>query len=200
MRIALVRHGQTDWNAAARVQGATDVPLNDTGRQQAREAAELIAASGQRWEGLVASPLERARVTAEIIGEALSIPMLGTYEGLRERQYGVIEGLNVFEARKTYSVNGEWEGEGVELIDDLRARALQAIDAAATEHPVDGLLIVAHGTLIRSVVDLLTGLRTQSIPNTASVLLEGQPGNWRVTDGIVLADEEPLQPAAPLQK
>ena len=200
MRIALVRHGQTDWNAAARVQGATDVPLNDTGRQQAREAADLIAASGQRWEGLVASPLERARVTAEIIGEALSIPMLGTYEGLRERQYGVIEGLNVFEARKTYSVNGEWEGEGVELIDDLRARALQAIDAAATEHPVDGLLIVAHGTLIRSVVDLLTGLRTQSIPNTASVLLEGQPGNWRVTDGIVLADEEPLQPAAPLQK
>ena len=188
MRIALVRHGQTDWNAAQRVQGATDVPLNERGRIQAQEAADRLREEGDRWEGIVASPLERASVTGEIIAEALAVPMLGTYDDLRERQYGVVEGLNVFEARKQYSVDGEWAGPGVELIEDLRERAMRAIDLAATEHPIDGLLIVAHGTLIRSVVDLLTGERTQSIPNAASVRLEGEPGRWSVTAGIVPAD------------
>ncbi|SJM64629.1 histidine phosphatase family protein [Agrococcus casei] len=188
MRIALVRHGQTDWNAAQRVQGATDVPLNDRGRIQAQEAGERLRDEGDLWEGVVASPLDRASVTAEIIADVLGLPMLGTYDDLAERQYGVVEGLNVFEARKQYSVGGEWVGPGVELFEHLQERALRAIDLAATEHPIDGLLIVAHGTLIRSVVDLLTGERTQSIPNAASVRLEGEPGRWSVTAGIVPAD------------
>lgn len=189
MRIALVRHGQTDWNLEGRLQGASDIPLNQTGIDQAGEAGRHLLNAGQRWEGVVSSPLSRARDTATIIAEILGAPMLGTIDELRERDYGPAEGMIDADAYKRFHVSGEWVGDGIELFDRLQERAMRAIDAAATEHPVDGLLIVAHGTLIRSVVDLLTGLRTRSIPNAASVLLEGEPGTWRVTDGIVLADD-----------
>ena len=51
---ALVRHGQTDWNAERRLQGATDIPLNDVGREQAREAVSVL--SGYEWDAVVSSP------------------------------------------------------------------------------------------------------------------------------------------------
>lgn len=187
VRIALVRHGQTDWNLEGRLQGASDIPLNDTGRQQAADAADLLRAEGQRWEGITSSPLSRARDTAHIIGESLGIPVFEPIEPLKERDYGPAEGMIDAEAYRRFHVDGEWVGDGIEPFDELQERALRALDLAATEHPIDGLLVVAHGTLIRSIVDALTGERTKSIPNAASVHLEGEPGRWQVIAGIVPA-------------
>ena len=76
--LALVRHGQTDWNKERRFQGSSEVPLNPTGIEQARAAAEALrtdAASrwGSPWDVILTSPQLRARETAEIIAEHLSL-------------------------------------------------------------------------------------------------------------------------------
>ena len=87
---ALVRHGETEWNRARRIQGSTDIPLNDTGRQQAGAAGQLLAPHA--WSRIVASPLSRAEETATIIATqaGLGRPDL---DALRtERNYGEAAG------------------------------------------------------------------------------------------------------------
>jgi len=72
--LLLVRHGETDWNAAGRLQGHTDRPLSDHGREQARRLADELA--GEDLEAIYASDLARARETAEIVGERLQLPVV----------------------------------------------------------------------------------------------------------------------------
>src|SRR5215472_10274815 len=84
-----LRHGETDWNARGISQGNVDIPLNATGLAQARSAAERLRNRG--IASIVASPLSRARVTAEIAGEALGLPVAVDAD-LREVSFGVQEG------------------------------------------------------------------------------------------------------------
>ncbi|MDP9116224.1 MAG: histidine phosphatase family protein, partial [Actinomycetota bacterium] len=74
---AFIRHGQTDWNRDDKLQGSSDIPLNEVGRQQAREAAAHLGHGG--WQVVVSSPLVRARETAEIIAGELAIELGGGY-------------------------------------------------------------------------------------------------------------------------
>src|SRR5579883_2314353 len=87
----LARHGQTDWNAEGRWQRWTDVPLNATGRAQARVLASVVQSLG--IGGVVSSDLTRAKETAHIVAEALAVPFVGADPDLRERGFGVFEGL-----------------------------------------------------------------------------------------------------------
>ena len=87
---AFIRHGQTDWNRDDRLQGSSDIPLNDAGRAQAHEAADLLRDEG--WQVIVSSPLVRARETAQIIADDLGIELGMSYPELVERDYGVHEG------------------------------------------------------------------------------------------------------------
>ena len=93
--LALIRHGQTDWNLDGLMQGRTDIPLNDTGREQALVAASAL--SGERWDAVVSSPLVRARETAELIATALGVPLGGSYDELVEQDFGAAEGTPVSE-------------------------------------------------------------------------------------------------------
>ena len=88
---ALVRHGQTDWNAERRLQGATDIPLNDVGREQAREAVATLA--DYQWDAIVSSPLSRAAETADLIAEGLGLTVARRIPELIERSFGPAEGL-----------------------------------------------------------------------------------------------------------
>ena len=90
MTFAFIRHGQTEWNRELRLQGSSDIPLNDTGREQAREAVGVL--SGTRWDAVVSSPLSRARETAQIIADGLGITLGESYDELVERHYGDGEG------------------------------------------------------------------------------------------------------------
>lgn len=87
--ILLIRHGETAWNAIKRLQGHLDIPLNDTGLQQA--AALGLSLQNEALTALVSSDLQRARQTAEQISQAQNIA-LKIDAGLRERCYGAFEG------------------------------------------------------------------------------------------------------------
>ncbi|WOF24473.1 histidine phosphatase family protein [Microbacterium betulae] len=154
--ITLVRHGQTDWNLLGRVQGRTDIPLNDTGREQARAAAEALRDGG--YTAIVASPLTRAKETAEIIANALGLAHPVLFDGLVERDYASAEGLT---AEDLSALRRRAMGADAETDEDVAARAVDALRSAATAHADAGsagpLIAVAHGGLIRVLIAVASG-------------------------------------------
>jgi broad specificity phosphatase PhoE len=186
MEIALVRHGQTDFNRDGRLQGTSDIPLNETGIAQAHAAARLLAdgpSSGARWDAVVSSPLLRAAVTADIIAAELGLEVEDRYPSLIERSYGEAEGLTKEEAVERFGT--DWPGE--EDFGDLQRRAVAAVDDVAGRSGADALVIVTHGTFIRAFADHVTRRETRTPDNAHSVRCSGGPGAWRVVDGLVLA-------------
>ena len=97
--LILWRHGQTDYNSQGRIQGRVDVPLNETGRDQARRAAEDIAALGPTR--IVSSPLTRARDTAEALASRTGLSV-EIDEGLAEKSFGDWEGLKAADIKKQW--------------------------------------------------------------------------------------------------
>ena len=91
MELYVARHGETEWNAAARLCGRTDLPLNERGRQQAVVLAETLAALDRRFDLIIASPLTRAQQTAAIVSEKLGLAV-ETDDRLIEQNYGAYEG------------------------------------------------------------------------------------------------------------
>lgn len=143
-----VRHGESTWNAERQVQGQTDVPLSETGLAQAREAAVRIA--GKPVGAVFASPLERARHTAEIINEALGLPMT-LIDDLMEARLGVLEG-QIYGDDVTHWDRGI-APEGAESHADFFTRAIGGINQALVgwDRPDALPLIVAHGGVFRAV-------------------------------------------------
>ncbi len=165
--LTLVRHGETDWNRDRRIQGSTDIPLNDTGRAQARDAAAALALQLSPAPGrpplVVASDLSRARETAEIIAAELGVPAPRLYAGLRERAYGAAEGLDSTEFAARW---GDWhtaEVPGAEPWPHLRERGLKALAAVVRDARRDtapaaaSVIVVTHGALIRELIRHATG-------------------------------------------
>jgi broad specificity phosphatase PhoE len=159
-QLTLIRHGETDWNRDRRIQGSTDIPLNDTGRAQARDAALRLRETLDPRHPVVvaASDLSRARETAEIIADALGVAHPHLYASLRERSYGEAEGIDSAEFAARW---GDWhtaEVPGAEPWADLRARALagmrEVVDDVRRETApaAASVVIVAHGALIREVL------------------------------------------------
>ena len=96
-----LRHGQTMWNVEGRFQGHTDIPLNEVGLSQARDAATVLARCPV--DLIIASPLIRARRTAEIVAVHLGKPLLLDDE-LKERHFGAFEGLVVNEVKAQFAL------------------------------------------------------------------------------------------------
>jgi uncharacterized phosphatase len=149
--LGLLRHGQTDWNIDLRLQGSTDIPLNETGKEQARQAA--LALNPEDWDLIIASPLSRARDTAQIIAQELSMNVVIVPE-LIERSFGAAEGLDHASWRKLYESHVSIEG--LESLDDLRARTHLLLDLIANEYSGQRVLAVSHGAFIRKVLTIVT--------------------------------------------
>ena len=99
-QLFLVRHGETDWNRQRRIQGRTDIPLNETGREQARMTGLRLAA--RSWSGLLASPLSRATETAAIIGRQVGLGDPEPVPALVERDYGEAEGMDWLQIERRF--------------------------------------------------------------------------------------------------
>ncbi|TFD32228.1 histidine phosphatase family protein [Cryobacterium sp. TMT1-19] len=148
---ALIRHGQTDWNAALRIQGHSDIPLNDTGRGQAADAVGHLAA--QEWDFIVSSPLSRAAETADLIARGLGLTVTGRIPGIVERNYGSAEGLSAGPELDALRVPGGPTGiggfHGAETEASVADRGVEALQLLARNHPGARIIVVSHGTLIR---------------------------------------------------
>jgi broad specificity phosphatase PhoE len=154
-----LRHGETDWNLQGLSQGNVDIPLNQTGLAQARTAAELLRNRG--ITSIVASPLSRARVTAEIVGEALDLPVTIEPE-LREVSWGVREGQPMADWFHTW-ITGHTVPEGAESFEALRRRVVSGLNRAVGQPPA--VLVVAHGGVFRAVraaMSLEAAMRTRN--------------------------------------
>lgn len=178
-RILAIRHGETAWNVATRIQGHLDIPLNDTGLQQARWLAQALAGRDE-LHAVYASDLARAHVTAQTIAEATGLAVT-THRGLRERAFGDFQGRTFAEieaelpehAHHWRKRSPEWAppGEG-ESLQVLRDRVLATVNELASRHVGEQIALVAHGgvmdVLYRAATRLdLQAPRTWLLPNTA---------------------------------
>ncbi|MPZ63179.1 MAG: histidine phosphatase family protein [Propionibacteriales bacterium] len=148
--LLLVRHGESTWNAAGRVQGQTASPeLTDLGRRQAAAVAAKLLGRGPRR--LLTSDLVRARQSAEIIGKALRLepeadPLL------RERHYGAWQGMNIADAvrvARSLADHQRLPGGGESLIDVRRRWRTLLAELRGALGPV---VLVTHGNLIAEAV------------------------------------------------
>ncbi|MFG1892022.1 histidine phosphatase family protein [Micromonospora sp. NPDC049051] len=160
-RLIIWRHGNTDWNAANRIQGQTDVPLNDLGREQARSAAPLLA--GLRPDAIVASDLSRAADTAAALAALTGLPVR-TDPRLRERHFGSWQGLAITEAAERHPDEfARWRagdpdpGAGIETLDDLGKRVGAALSDAADAVPGGTVVVATHGGAARQGCGHLLG-------------------------------------------
>jgi broad specificity phosphatase PhoE len=154
--LLLVRHGETDWNAEGRLQGHSDRPLNDHGRQQAKALADRLA--GESIDAIYASDLARAKETAEIVGERLGLPVVIDAD-LREKNWGNWEGLTGDER-----LNVEYAGETTE---EHRERTLRAVERIRERHPGQRIVVVTHGGSLRRIQAAVNGVAEPVIENCA---------------------------------
>ena len=189
-RILLVRHGETDWNASGRIQGHSDTPLNAAGRQQAQRVAQRLAREPIR--ALYSSDLSRAFETATIIGVPLGLTVVASPR-LRERQYGVWEGLTSAEIQARYPEQfAIWRARSTDFAppqgetrSQLLTRALAELQTIARRHVSEVVVVVTHGglcyVLINHILGSVDGDRREFTFGNASIhTLEVSGNQWSV--------------------
>ena len=178
--ILLVRHGETDWNAERRVQGKTDRPLNDTGRQQARTVAAQLA--GVPLAAVYSSDLSRALETARVVADAHELSVTSMPE-LRERDFGTWEGLTDEEILMRFpeARTGPW-GDA-ETRDELAARVLSALRGISENHAGETVLVVTHGGPLRAMLAHVSGDGSGPIANCHVLELVVRDGDFESVVG-----------------
>lgn len=160
-RLIVWRHGNTDWNATHRVQGQTDVGLNELGRRQAVDAAEILVRT--KPDAIVSSDLQRAADTAAALA-ALTGLSISYDKRLRERYFGAWQGHTMTEVAELFPdqharwTGGQEVGGDVETLDELGRRVSEALlDAAALASPGGTVVVATHGAAARQGVGHLLG-------------------------------------------
>lgn len=178
-KLFLARHGQTDWNKERRMQGSGDMPLNDTGREQAHRAAESL--KHENIGAIFSSDLIRAHETAQIIEEALPERQdIILDQRLRERHMGEAEGMLIDEALKQYPSLSRYEDKPVdnESYKEVEERMWEAVSEYLTNHPGKNVLVVSHGAAIRTLLRRIKNVDPESImtigrvPNATPIAID----------------------------
>ena len=156
--VLLVRHGQTEWNRVERFRGRVDVPLNETGLQQAEATGRRVAAEW-RPNAVYSSPLSRATRTAEAIGRHTGVAV-EIHPGLADIDYGDWHGLTPEEARSRWpELVDLWyiapqlaHIPGGETLADLRVRAMKTVDELTSRHAGQTIVLVGHTVINRIIL------------------------------------------------
>jgi glucosyl-3-phosphoglycerate phosphatase len=172
-RLILWRHGNTDWNSENRVQGQTDVPLNELGRRQAAQAAPKLAAL--RPDAIVASDATRAADTAAALAELTGLPVRHDVR-LRERFYGQWQGLTMTEIGERFpDEHARWRagapspGCGIESLDDMGKRMVEVLQEAADATPGGLTVLATHGGVARQGCGMMLGWPPEAVRTLGSL-------------------------------
>jgi probable phosphoglycerate mutase len=163
-RFILVRHGQTEWNRVERFRGRADVPLNDTGLSQAEATGRRVAAEWQPV-AIYTSPLSRSVKTAEAIARHYAL-QVQPHPGLADIDYGDWQGLTPEEARQRWpeEIDAWYNRPHLariprgETLDELRLRAMGAVNGLAGQHPDETIVLVGHTVINRIILLGVLGL------------------------------------------
>jgi probable phosphoglycerate mutase len=170
--ILLIRHGETAWNAVRRLQGHIDIPLNEEGERQAAALAQALAA--EPVDAFVSSDLRRAMQTAQAVAGHGAGARLQTDAQLRERCYGVFEGMLYAEIEQQYPADyALWQARDIDAVmppgervaESFRQfyqRSVAAIARWAERHPGQTIAIVAHGGVLECAYREAVGMSLDS--------------------------------------
>lgn len=151
MKIYYVRHGQTDWNLARKMQGGeTERDLNETGIKQAEETKKQL--ENVQYDIVIRSPMNRAKQTAEIINEERNVPII-IDERMRERKLGELEGKEISTEmeKKIWNYDLNYQIPGGENIRDFEKRILEFFEEIKQKYSDKTILIVAHGGVAKII-------------------------------------------------
>jgi len=189
-RFIVVRHGETQWNVAGRIQGHGDSSLTETGRAQAEAIASRLAA--ERFDAIVASDLGRAFDTAQAIARGCGLPV-ATDRRLRERSFGVGEGLTYEEIDRKYpdifsrvrSTDPDAPIPGGESRRQFHERVRAAFEALAREHDGRRVTVVTHGGVLSSLYRHVHGIGLEEphripISNASYNTITIGPEGWKI--------------------
>jgi probable phosphoglycerate mutase len=161
LTVLLMRHGQTDWNLAGRWQGHTDIPLNETGQQQADALCQRL----HSWsiKAIYTSDLQRCVQTAVPLATSLGLqPILTPL--WRERDVGDFSGLTGQQAREQYpeawqnSTRGMVDPPNGEPFSEVLSRAWQAYESVVDAHEDETVAVVTHGGLLHALISQIMGI------------------------------------------
>jgi 2,3-bisphosphoglycerate-dependent phosphoglycerate mutase len=203
IRFIVMRHGETEWNASARIQGQLDTKLNERGRLQARALALRLA--DEPIDELWSSDLDRARQTAAPVA-ATRGGEVRYDERLRERHFGILQGLTYGEAERQYPVHYHGYMDNVpeegfasgETLTDFYQRVRDFfLERARASGPGSCVALATHGGVVSCLYRFaqqipLDAPRTWSMPNAAINEFVVDGDRWRVTR---FADVEHLETA-----
>lgn len=188
--LVVVRHGQTEWNVAGRIQGHRDSPLTALGIRQARVMAQRLA--GEYFDTILSSDLGRARHTAELLVPD-RIANIRWNAGLRERAFGTAEGSTYAQIADCHpqmfsrekETDPHYAPEGGESRQQHLDRVQRAFQALAANHAGQRILVVTHGGVLSCIYRWLHGIPAAAphpieIPNVGYNRLSANGENWSI--------------------
>jgi probable phosphoglycerate mutase len=187
-RFCLVRHGETDWNAARRLQGHTDIDLNTRGLAQAKQMAQALKRISFQFDVLYTSDLQRAAKTAEAIERSFQTTAIKN-AALRERHLGALQGLTIDEApqrepelwKSHLSRNTKENLRNGESIQQFADRIKIALEQIYKKHNGKTILLVSHGGALDMMYRIASN---QPLDAEKAVAVPNASLNWLSHDGL----------------
>jgi broad specificity phosphatase PhoE len=186
-RIVLVRHGETEANVRGHFAESDEIPLTENGRLQARSLA-LRLARDFNPSALISSTFLRARQTSDILARVLGLNP-EVIAGIHERNFGSLRGHPYSRVAEFMSADDlgdpdkvrTWRPEGGESLEDVRRRAIAALEDLRVRYAGRQILVVCHGAVIRSICSHITGEWGENyiLPNCAAVVIEHTEQGWQ---------------------
>ena len=211
MNLYIMRHGETEWNKRALMQGSVDIPLNEYGIELAEKTRDGLILDVPAFDKIFSSPLIRAKKTAEIVAKAYNLPITCD-ERIREMCFGKYEGIPIGELR----TNPEYEeinkcfddpenyvpDETAESYADMYERVNSFLGDVILplEDTCENVLVVCHGAITRIFISVLAQIPLKDLwktihqPNCSVNLATRKEGQWKMEEIGRLYYEKQIDP------